>query len=79
MTESRYPAAVEKPDAMLALRGVGKRVGRRWLLRGVDLDLQPGESLALVGENGAGKSTLVRMIAGVEGMDEGTVEARGKS
>jgi len=78
MTEPRYPAAVERPDAMLALRGVGKRIGRRWLLRGVDLDLQPGESLALVGENGAGKSTLVRMIAGVEGTDEGTVEARGR-
>ena len=78
MTEPRYPAAVERPDAMLALRGVGKRIGRRWLLRGVDLDLQPGESLALVGENGAGKSTLVRMIAGVEATDEGTVEARGR-
>jgi ABC-type multidrug transport system ATPase subunit len=78
MTEPRYPAAVEKADAALALRGVGKRVGRRWLLRGVDLDLQPGESLALVGENGAGKSTLVRMIAGVDGADEGTVEVRGR-
>jgi len=77
MTEPRYPA-VEKPDAMLALRGVGKRVGRRWLLRGVDLSLRPGESLALVGENGAGKSTLVRMIAGVDGTDEGTVEVRGR-
>jgi len=77
MTEPMSSAAVA-PDTMLAIRGVGKRVGRRWLLRDVNLDLQRGESLALVGENGAGKSTLVRMIAGVDSSDEGSIEVAGR-
>jgi len=77
MTEPLSSAAVA-PDTMLAIRGVGKRVGRRWLLRDVNLDLQRGESLALVGENGAGKSTLVRMIAGVDSSDEGSIEVAGR-
>ena len=56
---------VSAPPA-LRIRGVHKRFGNRQVLRGVDLDLQAGEILALVGENGAGKSTLVRCIAGTE-------------
>ncbi|HEX3824863.1 MAG TPA: ATP-binding cassette domain-containing protein [Mycobacteriales bacterium] len=49
---------------LLSVRGLAANYGARRALTGVDLDIQPGEVLALAGENGAGKSTLVRCIAG---------------
>lgn len=45
------------------LRGVGKRFGHSWALRGVALEIDRGELVALTGPNGAGKSTLLRLVA----------------
>jgi len=64
-------------DVLLSLRGIHKRYGATHALRGVDLDLQAGEVLALVGENGAGKSTLVKMLTGVVPVDEGQITLHG--
>ena len=47
------------------------------MLRGVSLDLRPGERLAIVGPSGAGKSTLGRLMAGIDGPREGRVEVGG--
>jgi heme exporter protein A len=47
----------------VALHGVARRFGRRWVLRGADLTVQHGESVALMGKNGSGKTTLLRVIA----------------
>ncbi|WP_051756150.1 ABC transporter ATP-binding protein [Kitasatospora purpeofusca] len=63
---------------------VGKRYGRgRWILRDVDLDLAPGDVLAVVGANGSGKSTLLRILAGLTrptaGRRTGTATAQGAS
>jgi D-xylose transport system ATP-binding protein len=63
---------------VLALRGVSKRFGAVQALTDVDLEIQPGEVVALVGDNGAGKSTLVKTISGVHPIDEGTIEWDGK-
>lgn len=54
---------------LLQARGLGRHHGRAdqpWALRDVDLVLQPGESLGVVGESGAGKSTLARLLLGLE-------------
>ncbi len=47
----------------IALQGIGKAYGAAWAVRGVDLTLGPGESLALFGPNGAGKTTLLKILA----------------
>ncbi|MDQ4048779.1 MAG: ABC transporter ATP-binding protein [Actinomycetota bacterium] len=65
------------PEPAVRLEGVGKRYGRHWALRGVDLCLSPGEVLGFIGPNGAGKSTLIRLLAGLARRSEGTVEVLG--
>ncbi|MBL4866658.1 MAG: ATP-binding cassette domain-containing protein, partial [Pseudomonadales bacterium] len=50
----------------------------RWVLRGVEFTLEPGESVGIVGANGAGKSTLLKMIAGTTQCTEGSIEVNGQ-
>jgi multiple sugar transport system ATP-binding protein len=55
------------------LEGLGKRFGRTWAVRGVDLVVRAGEFLTLVGPSGCGKSTLLNLIAGLETPSQGRV------
>jgi D-xylose transport system ATP-binding protein len=64
---------------MLRLRGVSKRYGAVQALGGVELEVRAGEVVALVGDNGAGKSTLIKVIAGTDPADEGTIEWMGRT
>ena len=57
---------------------LGKRFGRRWVLRGCSFDLRAGAVTALVGPNGAGKSTLMSAAAGLLTTDEGHIEIAGQ-
>jgi heme exporter protein A len=51
------------PQHTLRLNGLARRFGTRWALRGVTLDIPPGEVVGIVGHNGSGKSTLLRVIS----------------
>ena len=62
----------------LEMRGVSKRFGATRALHRVDLQVRPGEVLALVGENGAGKSTLMKVLSGAHPPDEGEMWLDGK-
>jgi rhamnose transport system ATP-binding protein len=62
---------------LISLADVDKSFGAVAALRGVHLDLLPGEAHALVGENGAGKSTLVKLLAGVHTPDAGLITVDG--
>jgi ABC-type polysaccharide/polyol phosphate transport system ATPase subunit len=61
-----------------ALAKLRRRCSEAWGLRGVDLEIGPGESVGFVGPNGAGKTTLLRVIGGVLEPDQGTVRVRGR-
>jgi sulfate/thiosulfate transport system ATP-binding protein len=61
----------------IKITGVGKRFGDFIALEGIDLDIKTGELTALLGPSGGGKSTLLRIIAGLEVADAGSVEIEG--
>ena len=60
---------------LLTLRaeGLGKKFGKDWIFRKLDLEVKTGESLAVIGANGSGKSTLLQMLAAYLQPSEGVV------
>ena len=69
----------ETPEtgSVLSLRGITKTFGAVAALSEIELDVTPGEVLAIVGDNGAGKSTLVKILSGVHPADHGTITFEG--
>ncbi len=63
--------------SVLSVTGATKRFGAVLALDDVDLHVDAGEILALLGDNGAGKSTLIKCISGVHRLDTGTIEVDG--
>jgi iron complex transport system ATP-binding protein len=66
-------------EPILTLRKAGFRYGTSWAVRGVDLDVFPGEMLGMLGPNGSGKTTLLKILDGMLLPHEGEVFVRGKS
>ncbi|MGH7899477.1 MAG: ATP-binding cassette domain-containing protein, partial [Candidatus Binatia bacterium] len=64
-----------KPQSGVAIeaRGVWKAYDRHSVLRGVDLDVEAGETLVIIGGSGEGKSVLIRQIIGLETPDGGEI------
>jgi simple sugar transport system ATP-binding protein len=65
--------------AVLELRDIAKHFGAIEALKGVDVDLEEGEVLGLMGDNGAGKSTLVKIVAGNFPPSEGEIRLNGRN
>ncbi len=68
----------EGPSSGLFLRGITKSFGPVTVLRGIDIEVRPGEVMALIGENGAGKSTLSAIVSGALAPSAGTMSWQGK-
>lgn len=66
-------------EPRISLKGITKTFGSHQALRGVDLDIFPGECLGLVGDNAAGKSTLTKVISGTYIPDGGTITMDGEA
>jgi polar amino acid transport system ATP-binding protein len=68
------PAATATAAApIVRIRALRKRFGANEVLKGVDLEVQRGEVIAIIGKSGSGKSTLLRCINGLEVFDEGSI------
>jgi fructose transport system ATP-binding protein len=72
------PVLADPGQTVLSARGLIKTFGKVIGLDGVDLDLFPGEVLAVIGDNGAGKSTLIKALTGAVIPDSGQVFLDGK-
>jgi sulfonate transport system ATP-binding protein len=66
------PAAIE-------LRGLTRRFGDRPVLNGIDLTIEPGSFVSIVGRSGGGKSTLLRLLAGLDAPDGGALTIDGRA
>jgi sulfonate transport system ATP-binding protein len=72
-------ALASEHGTRVALRGLAKTYGSRQVLHDIDLDIAPGEFVAIVGRSGCGKSTLLRLMAGLERGSAGRIDLDGQA
>ncbi|MEY2652978.1 MAG: hypothetical protein RLZZ524_5, partial [Pseudomonadota bacterium] len=75
------PLAIAEPAPaapIVEIRALRKRYGEHEVLKGIDLAVQPGEVIAIIGKSGSGKSTLLRCVNGLEEFQEGALEVDGQ-
>ncbi|OLP55718.1 amino acid ABC transporter ATP-binding protein [Rhizobium rhizosphaerae] len=63
--------------SLIAVTELKKRFGANEVLKGINLDIMPGEVIAIIGKSGSGKSTFLRCINGLETVDEGSILVAG--
>ncbi|MBX3613356.1 MAG: ABC transporter ATP-binding protein [Burkholderiaceae bacterium] len=71
--EPANPVHLPRVNGRIELRNIGFRYGNRAVIRGIDLDIAPGEMIGLVGHSGSGKSTLVNLICRFYDVSEGSI------
>ena len=64
--------------ALVRIDGLHKHFGSNHVLKGIDLSIEAGDVVAIIGRSGSGKSTLLRSINGLEAIDEGRIEVDGE-
>lgn len=67
---------LKQADVLVSLDGAGVERDGRWLVRGIDLALRPGEIVTLIGPNGSGKSTTAKLALGIIKPNEGAARRR---
>jgi ATP-binding cassette subfamily B protein len=75
--ESANPVHLERVQGRIVLQDAGFRYGNRAVIRGLNLDIRPGEMIGLVGQSGSGKSTLVNLICRFYDLTEGSIQVDG--
>jgi sulfonate transport system ATP-binding protein len=73
LSPAANPTEPAPRPAAVSLRGVRRSFGPRQVLRHIDLDIERGEFVALIGQSGTGKSTLLRALAGLDDEVEGSI------
>ncbi len=76
-TASSVDARTGSAAPLIAVRDVSKRFGTLEVLRGVTLDVDPGEVVVVIGPSGSGKTTLLRALNALETVDGGTITIKG--
>lgn len=66
-----------RPDIVLSVRNLRKKVGKRWIIKGISFDIAKGEIFGFLGPNGSGKTTTIRMLVDLIRPTEGTVTIGG--
>ena len=77
-SETQTQAPGNGAEPIVKYRGVHKKFGDLHVLRGIDLDIYPGEKVAVIGPSGSGKTTIARLLMTLEEPTDGTIEVDGE-
>src|SRR5215212_5333362 len=76
---SEPPLVLDNSSPMIAVRSLRKKIGQQEILRGVDLKISSGETLAIIGRSGGGKSVLLKHMVGLMEPDSGEICIQGQN
>ena len=75
--EPAQPVKIDRLAGRIDMKGLGFRYGNRSVIRGLDLEIKPGEMIGLVGHSGSGKSTLVNLLCRFYDVTDGSIQVDG--